>query len=157
MGHGNLSKAMEADLIARGAKIGPSMAEMLEGTPSGPADGEWTQKPAKEKRPKQRKTVVADVVWTAFGLPIPATEYRFCERRWKVDWAWVDKKVALECEGGSWSHGGHTRGSGFRRDMAKYNRLTVLGWSLLRCTPEEIKDGSIFPTIRQALRLEDVT
>jgi len=66
-------------------------------------------------------------------------EYRFCERRWKFDFANIEHKIAIEIEGGAYSGGRHTRGTGFIKDMEKYNRATVLGWRLLRYTPQQFK------------------
>ena len=89
----------------------------------------------------------------AHGLPEPVPEYRFCERGWRFDWAWPNSKpmVALEQEGAVWTQGRHTRGKGVIEDMAKYNRAAVLGWSVIRCTPQQIADGSIFPTLVEAV------
>src|SRR5260364_426939 len=47
-------------------------------------------------------------------LPEPQREYRFdADRRWKFDFAWPDWKIAVECEGGIWTQGRHTRALGF--------------------------------------------
>lgn len=76
------------------------------------------------------------------GLPMPVREYRFAlPRRWRVDYAWLGYKLAVEIEGGCWIKGRHTRGIGFLKDMEKYNTLTMIGWHLLRFTPQEVKKG----------------
>jgi hypothetical protein len=55
-------------------------------------------------------------------LPLPVPEYRFAPpRRWRTDYAWPLAKLALEVEGGVWTNGRHTRGTGFLKDIAKYN------------------------------------
>ena len=37
----------------------------------------------------------------AVGLPPPVTEYRFHpERRWRADFAWPEKKLLVEVDGG---------------------------------------------------------
>lgn len=90
----------------------------------------------------------------AFGLPAPAPEFRFAPpRRWRFDWSWAPDTaaVALEVEGGAWTGGRHTRGAGFLKDMEKYNEAQVRGWTVLRCTPGQIQDGSIFPLLARAL------
>lgn len=72
-------------------------------------------------------------------LPMPMTEYQFHpDRKWRFDYAWVAELVALEQEGGVWSGGRHTRGSGFLRDMEKYNAAATLGWRVVRCTPRTL-------------------
>lgn len=69
-------------------------------------------------------------------LPAPVREYRFHDiRKWRFDFAWPEYKVALECEGGTWSRGRHTRGAGYQGDLEKYNQAAVLGWTVLRYTP----------------------
>ena len=79
----------------------------------------------------------------AVGIPAPEAEYRFAPpRRWRIDFAWPDQKLALEVEGGIWIAGRHNRGSGFLGDMEKYNTLAMMRWHLLRVTPSEIKSGA---------------
>lgn len=69
------------------------------------------------------------------GLGGFETEYRFAPpRRWRFDIAWVDKKVALEYDGGIFIAGRHTRGMGYTRDVEKLNTACVMGWRVLRCT-----------------------
>jgi very-short-patch-repair endonuclease len=66
-------------------------------------------------------------------------EYKFYPtRRWRIDYAFVKEKIAIEIEGGVWSNGRHVRGNGFLGDMEKYNTLTEAGWRLLRYTPRNI-------------------
>jgi len=78
----------------------------------------------------------------AVGLPVPIAEYRFATpRRWRWDFCWIEQKLALEIDGGVWTRGRHTRGKGFINDMEKQNAGVVLGWSLLRVTPEQVRDG----------------
>lgn len=73
------------------------------------------------------------------GLPIPEQEYVFCEgRRWRFDFAYPKQKVAVECEGGVWIQGRHNRGKGFINDCYKYNAAVLLGWRVLRYTPQMI-------------------
>lgn len=73
------------------------------------------------------------------GLPAPETEYKFHpDRKWRMDYAWTDCKVALEVEGGVWSGGRHTSARGFLKDVEKYNAAAALGWRVLRTTPGEI-------------------
>jgi len=73
------------------------------------------------------------------GLTIPEREFKFHpNRKWRFDYSWVEQKVALEVEGGVWTGGRHTRGSGFMGDMSKYNEATCAGWRVLRCTPDTL-------------------
>lgn len=88
----------------------------------------------------------------AQGLPAAQREYRFCDRMWRFDWAWPGvHKVALEVEGGVWSMGRHLRSTGFLKDMEKYNEAAILGWCVLRCTPQDIETGKVFELLRRVL------
>lgn len=70
---------------------------------------------------------------------MPTREYRFkAGRKWEFDLAWPEYMVALEIEGGVFTRGRHTQGVGFMQDMEKYNTATVMGWRILRCTPDQL-------------------
>ena len=92
------------------------------------------------------------------GLPDPASEHQFAApaRLWAFDYAWLDQKIALEVEGGVWTGGRHTRAKGFLEDMKKYNAAAVLGWRVLRVTPDQLctEDtsmmlGKVLPRVKQ--------
>lgn len=75
----------------------------------------------------------------AAGLPEPLPEFRFHKvRRYRFDYAWPIRRIAVEIEGGVWTQGRHTRGSGFIEDMRKYNLASLLGWRILRYQPSEL-------------------
>ena len=66
-------------------------------------------------------------------LPMPISEYKFCpNRRWRFDFAWINEKIAVEIEGGIWIQGRHNRGTGFLKDLEKYNNAVLNGWKILR-------------------------
>ena len=70
-----------------------------------------------------------------YRLPELKREYRFHPvRMWRFDFAYPDKKVAIECEGGVWTQGRHTRGAHYGQDCDKYNAAVLLGWKVLRYT-----------------------
>ena len=73
----------------------------------------------------------------------PRREYKFSSHDYKVDFAFMRQRLAIEIEGGVWTNGRHTRGSGFIRDIEKYNALTLAGWRLLRYTPQMIADDPL--------------
>lgn len=67
------------------------------------------------------------------NYPDPVRQYRFDpKRRWRLDFAWVKERVALEIDGGIWVGLGHSTGAGSERDREKGNALALQGWSLLR-------------------------
>lgn len=78
-------------------------------------------------------------------------EWRFCERGWRFDFAWPERRIALEVEGGIYSGGRHTRGSGFAEDCAKYNRAALMGWKVLRATTDHVRTGAAVAWVAQAL------
>lgn len=88
----------------------------------------------------------------AHRLPAPQREHVFAEgRRWRFDFAWPQQKLAVEVEGGVWTAGRHTRGSGFLADCEKYNRAALDGWRVLRFFTDQVKDGTAIATIKEAL------
>ncbi len=76
----------------------------------------------------------------------PKREFRFCERRWRVDFAFPEKKLAIEIEGGVWSGGRHVRGTGYSADLEKHNALAILGWRLLRFSTAMVENGTAINT-----------
>lgn len=80
------------------------------------------------------------------------TELRFHPvRKWRFDYANEQLKIAIEIEGGVWTGGRHVSGSGFMGDMEKYNEAVVLGWKLLRFTPEQMTKSATYETIRRLI------
>lgn len=79
-------------------------------------------------------------------------EYRFHSiRRWRFDFAWPDKKLALEVEGGIFRGGRHTSPKGFINDCEKYNTAALMGWRVIRVTSPQIKSGELLEWIQQGL------
>lgn len=94
--------------------------------------------------------LAAEMRW--LKMPQPAREHTFAKpRRWRFDFAWPDHMLAVEVEGGSWIGGAHTRGAHFASDCTKYNEAALLGWRVLRVTPEQITSGEASDWITRAL------
>lgn len=90
------------------------------------------------------------------GLPEPEREYRFAPpRRYRADFAYPDKMLLIEVEGGVWTQGRHSRGAGFTEDAKKYNLAATIGFRVLRFTGEMIKSGLALRTIEEVLKGED--
>lgn len=72
--------------------------------------------------------------WQLFAPDLmPTSEHKFHPtRKWRFDFAWLDKMIAVEMEGGVWSRGRHVRPQGFIDDLEKYNAAAELGWRVLR-------------------------
>ncbi len=76
------------------------------------------------------------------GLSTPERWFKFHpKRKWEFDFAWVSSFIAVECEGGVFSGGRHTRGKGYSDDCIKYNEAQLLGWKVYRFTSQQVKSG----------------
>lgn len=88
----------------------------------------------------------------AKGLTEPLTEVRFHpERKWRWDFAWPEKKLAVECNGGIWVKGAHGRGTGITRDYEKWSAAAALGWRIIHVTPSQLNSPKTFDLIKEAL------
>lgn len=105
----------------------------------------------------------------ALKLPIPVTEFIFHPtRKWRIDYYFAnhvsnrtmqhfvrEAPLAVEIEGGIWIKGKSGRGgahslpSNIVRDMEKSNEMQIMGISLLRFQPEQIKTGEAALTIKR--------
>lgn len=80
---------------------------------------------------------------TRAGLPTPTPQHRFHKtRRWKIDFAWPDYKVAAEVNGGTWVNGRHNRPSHIGKEYEKLNHLALDGWLVFLFTGDMVKDGT---------------
>lgn len=91
----------------------------------------------------------------SLGLPEPISEYKFHpKRRWRMDYAFVEKKISIEIDGGAWMslHGKksrHFHGNGAILDMEKHSAAAELGWKILRYPPNKIDYEQIKRTFIQ--------
>lgn len=89
-----------------------------------------------------------------YGLEKPISELRFHpSRKWRFDYAWPDKKVALEIHGATYRNGRHTRGAGFAKDREKMNEAQLLGWIVIEAAIDNL--GSIRMWIERAFEQRD--
>ena len=78
------------------------------------------------------------------GLPPYVTEHRFHPtRRWRLDYAWPELKLAVEVHGGTYTNGRHTRGGGFTVDREKMNEAAIYGWTVLEVTSAQVRSGQM--------------
>lgn len=81
-------------------------------------------------------------------------EYRFSPpRKWKFDFVIlpIERKIAVEVEGGTWSGGRHVRGKTYALDLEKYNAASKAGWVVLRYTTDMVKSGAAEKDLREFL------
>lgn len=89
----------------------------------------------------------------AIKLPEPTRELVFAKpRRWRFDFAWPERLIAVEVNGGVWTQGRHSRGTGQISDMDKLNQAQLLGWKVLQFAESHIKSGDAIDLIEFALK-----
>jgi len=98
---------------------------------------------------KQRYPMFAPLC-VSMGLPRPVAELKFHpERKWRFDFAWPEYRIALEVDGSLWTKGRHSTGSGIIASMEKFNAAAVLGWRVLKFTPQQLMTTATLGTIGQ--------
>lgn len=96
--------------------------------------------------------------WASEGVPRPLVEHRFCERKFKMDFAWpvmapVNGGVYLECNGGLWVGGRHVRPAALLKEYEKIGEATILDWKPLFCQPSDLLTVALAKTIKRALKI----
>ncbi len=92
------------------------------------------------------------------GVPDPDTEFCFHPtRKWRWDFCWPDKLVAVEYQGGIYNQGkqGHQTTVGIERDCLKFSWGAALGWRLLPINAGMVRDGTALDLIIRALYGKD--
>ena len=68
----------------------------------------------------------------ALGLPEPIREYRAIKgRKFRFDFAWLEQRLLVEVNGGTYTKGAHSTGRGIARDYEKANLAVLQGWRAL--------------------------
>ncbi|SPZ45894.1 Uncharacterised protein [Plesiomonas shigelloides] len=107
---------------------------------------------AKNKKAQELK-LRTEVFAQLVGLPKPVSEYVFHPtRKWRLDFAWPEYRLALEIHGGVYSGGRHTRGAGFTEDREKMNEAALLGWTVIEATAEQVRSGKLRGWVERALQ-----
>lgn len=87
-------------------------------------------------------------------MPIPIREYVFIkEKKYRLDFAWADKKVALEVQGGyeTKERQGHSRKEKAETDFKKNAAANLMGWRIYYCMPDELYSLRVEMMMRMAL------
>lgn len=92
------------------------------------------------------------------GLPVPSRQCREpwegTGRRFRGDLCWPGIRLVVEVDGGTWSGGRHTTGSGYARDCEKSNLAQLAGWRVLRFDSKMVRDGRALQTVEAAMPQE---
>lgn len=99
---------------------------------------------------------VFDAYWRLLApcYDVPINEHRFhSTRKWRFDKAWVEQKVAVEIDGGTFSGGRHVRGMGYHKQIEKQNAAMLANWAVLRFDTKHIHDDPalMVEVVKQAL------
>jgi hypothetical protein len=100
-------------------------------------------------------------VWAAEGIPAPQLEFQFdATRKWRFDFAWPqlaigNGKLAMEVQGGIWTHGRHTRGAALKKEWEKLNAAAAQGWRILYCEPKDLTSTEMVQAIKAALTTDE--
>lgn len=104
---------------------------------------------------EQRFLAILDAESQAIGMQMlwPEREFRFCERRWRFDFAWPSHWVAVEIDGGIFVCGRHVDPIGGHNDRTKHNYATALGWRVLRYDGKHLRDDpqGVFEEVMRTL------
>lgn len=101
---------------------------------------EWREMMKKLKTKKSTKHVDEIRIMLKLARIDFVEEHRFHPtRKWRFDFAIVEKKIAVEYEGLMSDKSGHTTITGYSGDCEKYNAAAVLGWKVLRYTAKNFK------------------
>jgi very-short-patch-repair endonuclease len=77
----------------------------------------------------------------------PEREFKFHPTRgWRVDFAWPDRKLAVEIESSV-----HRIKNRFASDIPKYNALALGDWTLLRFTAKMVDSAEAIDTVKAFL------
>jgi very-short-patch-repair endonuclease len=77
-------------------------------------------------------------------------------RRWRLDFANPELKIAIEIEGGIFSGGRHVSPAGFIEDCRKYNEAALLGWMVLRVPASWVDSGEALRYAEYAQRAAQI-
>ena len=92
----------------------------------------------------------------AVGLDGYVREYQAIPgRRFRFDFCWVKERLAVEIQGGTYSKGAHSTGTGINRDYEKNNLAVLNGWRVLSFDTKMVKSGAALEVVEQFLRGEN--
>lgn len=100
--------------------------------------------------------MLKQIIESELGLKVVKELEFHPTRKWRFDFAIPSEMIAIEIEGGAFTQGRHTRGKGFIADMCKYNQAVILGWRLIRFTPDQLNTIAPLATIEGILKMDKI-
>lgn len=95
----------------------------------------------------------------SLGVAPAVQQYRFCpDRKFQADFAWPDKKILVELEGGIWRRGGgaHSHPSNILRDIEKQTLAAYHGFRVFRFEENSIKSWSAARMMAEVLNRQPI-
>ena len=90
----------------------------------------------------------------ALGLTGYLREYPAVKgRKFRFDFCYEDAKLLIEINGGTFTKGAHSTGTGIRRDYEKNNLAQLAGWRCLMFDGEMVRSGEAVEIVRKALQV----
>ena len=88
----------------------------------------------------------------ALGLTGYLREYPAIKgRKYRFDFCFKDARLLIEINGGTFTKGAHSTGTGIRRDYEKNNLAQLAGWRCLMFDGEMVRSGEAVEIVRKAL------
>ncbi len=75
-------------------------------------------------------------------------------RKFRYDFAFVEEKLLVEINGGTYTKGAHSTGQGIARDYEKIRLGQDHGWTVYPFDGKAVRSGEAVEIIRQALEAE---
>ena len=76
-------------------------------------------------------------------------------RRFRFDFAWRKERLLVEINGGTYSKGAHSTGTGIARDYEKLRLGQACGWTVYPFDTKEVKNGDAIAAVEKFLRGEN--
>lgn len=109
-------------------------------------------KKKKQNKSKQpTKDLFTTICNTDMGIEVVKEHLFHPTRKWRLDYAVISHKIAIEVEGGVFTRGRHVRPIGFLNDIEKYNSATLLGWRIFRVTPDDLLRTKTLNMLKEAI------
>jgi len=75
-------------------------------------------------------------------------------RKFRFDFAFVAERLLVEINGGTYSKGAHSTGTGIARDYEKIRLGQVCGWTVYPFDTKEAKNGDALSAVEKFIRGE---
>lgn len=70
---------------------------------------------------------------------------------WRYDFAWPERKLLVDVQGGVFIRGRHVRGAGYERDCRKHSHAVLQGYSVLTVTSSMVRSHEAMRILSEAL------